>query len=341
VQNQNFKFITKINAMHKRLAGNVDFCRKLKQFKMRNSIFIGVIVLGLFISSQTSASVVTQEASIIAEPNNTKQTWQNVISALKEIQNLASGRGSALVTNIERGQKRSCIMEFEFKGNLSRTTRYFADPFGKKLEKEMTLVQGKGFCVKYFREKTIIEELLPNNGYLRNIGFDFHPDTFINWMHYGVVGPLTAFYYGHYNWSAKKDSNDIINLTSSYKDVNNIAYYSFSFDAKKGYRPVQVYEDVQYLTINKLGYKSALEWAKYSSEWYIKSANVEVWSTVYPSGETRKGTVELTIQNFEPNISIDDNDFTIEALEIPKGTLVVNKINNREYIYGSEEPNKN
>jgi hypothetical protein len=98
---------------------------------------------------------------------------------------------------------------------------------------------------------------------------------------------------------------------------------------------VRIYDSIEFLKDRRKNINDTytIEWAKYGSVWYVKSANIEGVYWAKDSNAPARMSVEVVIQNFELNVNIDINDFTIEGIGIPKGTKVVDKIAGKEYKY--------
>ena len=273
----------------------------------------------------------------IAETENPKVVWQEVISAIKALQNPPTGKGSALVAFTGSPESRVVIMDFEFKGDLSHSDMFLITNNGEKNKREVTWSQGKDYAVVYNPSNVTIEQEAARQFY-RKVGYDFNPDTFLQWRNQPILSRLEKYFSGPGVLSVEKDANGILHLIAKYEDPNQRHYRISSFDPAKGYRPVRIYDSIEFIKNRRKDINDTytIEWAKYGSVWYIKSAKIESIYWAKDLNTPAKMSVEVAIQNFEPNVNIDINDFTIEGIGVPKGTMVVDKIGNRQYKYGSQ-----
>jgi hypothetical protein len=275
--------------------------------------------------------------TVCAETGNPKAIWHEVISAVKMIQNPPMGKGSALVastTSLGPSENHIAIMDFEFKSAMRRSDMFLATEKGEKGRRENTWAQGNEYAVTYNSANVKIDQKL-TRGFYRKVGYDFHPETFLYLTDHPISFLLEKEVNGPGILSVTKDENGILNLICKYEDPNKRIYHLKSFDPSKGYRPVAMHDIVEFLKDHRKDINDAytIEWAKYDSAWYVKSAKIEAVYWSKDSNAPAKMITEVAIQNFEPNVDIDSNDFNIEGLGVPKGTTVVDKIKNREYKY--------
>jgi hypothetical protein len=276
-------------------------------------------------------------AAAIAETENPKVAWQEVLSAVKAIQNPPTGKGSALVAFTGPPESRVAIMDFEFKDDLSRSDMFLITNNGEKNKRDVTWSQGKDYSVVYNPSNVTLERTTAKQFY-RKIGYDFNPDTFLQWRNQPILSRLEKYFSGPGVLSVEKDANGILHLIGKYEDPNQRHYRVSSFDPAKGYRPVHIYDSIEFLKDRRKDINDTytIEWAKYGSVWYVKSAKIESVYWAKDLNAPAKGGVEVVIQNFEPNVNIDSNEFSIEGLGVPEGTTVVDKIAERQYKYGSQ-----
>ncbi|RPJ78991.1 MAG: hypothetical protein EHM20_02560 [Alphaproteobacteria bacterium] len=271
---------------------------------------------------------------VVAETENTKEVWRNVISALREIHNPDSGKGSAIVAFTGPPETRTVIMDFEFNRDLSRSDMFLINDKGEKNKRDVAWSQSKDYAAVYNPSNVIIEPKEIRQFY-RKFGYDFNPDTFLRWRSQSILGRLEKYNKSSGVLSFKKTENGILHLIAEYEDPNQRHYRVSSFDPAKGYRPVMIRDIIEFIKDRKYDINDtySIEWQKYDSQWYIKWGKLEsiYWSK--DLNDLTRMSIEIAIQKFEPNINIDDNDFTIKALNISKGTRVIDKIKNREYKY--------
>jgi len=275
------------------------------------------------------------------EIENPRAVWQEVISAVKAIQNPACGKGSALVTStgpIGPSENSTVIMDFEFEDNLSRSTRFAIANQGEKGKKEITWSQGTKYSIVYNIEHITLQEK-PARQFYRRLGYDFNPETFLRWSDSPISDRLERFLNNRIVvLSVEKDANGILHLIGRYEDPNQRHYRVSNFDPAKGYRPVRFYDSIEFLKDREKDINDTytIEWTKYGSVWYVKSAKIESVYWAKDINAPARAIMKVIIRDFDPNVSLDSNDFDIEAIGVPKGTTVIDRINNREYKYGSQ-----
>ena len=278
--------------------------------------------------------------AMCAETENPKAVWQEVLTAVKAIKNPTCGKGSALVSFTGRmgdPEIRLAIVDFEFKDDLSRSEMFLTTDNGEKGKRGTVWVQGKEYAIVYNPFMVALEPK-PIRQFYRKVGYDFHADTFSRLSNHPVSFLLERRANGPGTFSAERVGNSILNLVGRYEDPNQRVYHLLSFDISEEYRLIFAKDNIEFLNDHKkdINETHTIEWAKYGSEWYIKSAKLECvyWDKDINAPTT--GTIEVVIRNFDPNAIIDTNDFKLEGLGIPKGTLIRDQISNRQYKYGSQ-----
>lgn len=274
-------------------------------------------------------------AVAMAETENPKVVWQEVISAVKAIQNPPCGKGVALVAFTGPPENRVAVMDFEFKDNLSRSDMFLITNNGEKGTRDVTWSQGKDYAVVYNPFNVTLERTAAKQFY-RKVGYDFNPDTFLQWRNQSILSRLEKYFSGAGVLSVEKDANGILHLIGKYEDPNQRHYRVSSFDPAKEYRPVRIYDSIEFLKDRRKDINDTytIEWTKYGSVWYVKSAKIEAVYWAKDLNAPARMGVDVAIQNFEPNVVIDNNDFSIEGIGVPKGTQVIDKITDRQYKYG-------
>lgn len=294
---------------------------------LRTTIWMFMILLAFFILCNVAS----------AETESPKKIWMDVLNSFKTIKSPNYGKGTALVSINAPKESRVVMTEFEFKDKLSRSERFSINNNGEKGEREITWSQGLEYSVIYNPVNIKLEQT-PAKEFYRNVGYDFHPDAFLQWRHYPISERLEEFINGPGVLSVKKDPNGILNLIGRYEDQEQRHYRVSSFDPSKGYRPVFIHDSIEFLNDPKKSINDTytINWAKYGPVWYIKSARIDSKYWVKDINIPAKLSIEVIIQEFDPNVITDDNDFTLEGLGIPKGTRVIDKINERSYKYGEQ-----
>lgn len=278
------------------------------------------------------------DSILCAETENTREVWQEVLNAFKNIKNPTCGKGSALVSFTgPMGDPgfRLAIMDFAFKDAMTRSDMFRTTDNGEKGQREIIWSQGLRYAAVYNPFNVNIDQK-PTRGFYRKVGYDFNPDTFLHWHGNPISFQLERLMNGPGILSVKKDGNGVLNLIVNYEDPNQRHHRILSFDPTKEHRPVLIYDSIEFLKDRRKDVNDTytIDWAKYGSIWYAKSAKIE---SVYWNKDINApsiGRIEVEIREFDPNVTIDDNDFTLEGLGISKGTMIIDKINERNYKYG-------
>ena len=170
-----------------------------------------------------------------------------------------------------------------------------------------------------------------------SIVLDFHPEIIMTFKNRQITKELVLFIeHPEVNRSIELDSKKILHLIAQGHVVNpatNDEYdhkYHFSFDTQKALLPVFYCSAMRHEPNDWGRTEAKLEWKKYNSVWYV--SRVEY-------GMKPKDTVHriVTIKDFEPNVEIPDEVFTLDGMSIPEGYLVVDFVSGLQYRYVKPE----
>jgi len=302
-----------------------------------------IFVLLPIVLIHATSSALAAEAS-----EETIATFQAAIEAFKAVEHPGTGKGSALVETYVRNiplMTGEGEVDFIFKGDLSRSIKSSMKE-DKQKQPEVLWAVGEKCAVtyNYSRGHASVQRNPPLQFY-HQLGYDFNPSTFM--LSYST--PLAVHFErvlsGPATLSAKMDNNGILHLISDYKDQNTYQRQVISVDPNMGYRLVGSLAIMERIDRPSRNHTDFLEvqWDKYETSWYIKSAKFASYAGIHsPEDRTSLGTDNLrmsttvTVEEFHSNVEISDSEFTLNGLELPVGTPVVDRISGTNYRILSE-----
>ncbi len=273
----------------------------------------------------------------------TVAAYKAVIKAVKAIEHPMTGRGSAMSEIYIRNLKISSgkkILDFVFKDELSRSTRYSMKE-GKRDKAEVVWAEGKKNAVvhNYRTNYAIIQRKPVAQFQLEH--YDFNPRAF---MEYHTGQSLEVFLQrvldGPATLSVMTDSKGVLHLINDYKDPNTHQHSVVFVDPAKGYRLIgglSIYERFDRPDRNHTDFID-IQWHKYESGWYIKAATYTSYAGVH-SPEDKSSlrhdilnrSIAIKVTDFHPNVKVSDSEFTLKGLGLPSGTLVIDKVSGEKY----------
>lgn len=164
----------------------------------------------------------------------------------------------------------------------------------------------------------------------------------MRWQFRPLDMQLQSLLEGNSTLSTRLDSDGILHLIADYKSQNQSAHRVISIDPSKDYRLVRgLYIHENYFSPDRsfTNYMD-IDWEQYESCWYVKTARYAFYegahfdkdlSSLEP-GKLKKSTT-VTITDFHPNVNVNDSEFTLDGLDLPAGTLIVDRIVGATYKY--------
>jgi len=299
---------------------------------------IWMVICSLFLSALMAAPAFASEAS-----EETVAAFKAVIEAVRAVEHPLTGRGSAISEMYSRRRKNSSskkILDFVFKGDLSRSTR-FGMKEGKRDKPEVVWVVGK--------ERAVVHNYSTNYASIqRNPVLQFHYERYnfnpSAFMEYHFRVPLSVHLQrvldGPATLSTMTDSKGILHFVADYKDPNAHEHSAIFVDPAKDYRLIGGLSIMERFDRPERSHTDFLDiqWHKYESSWYIKAATYTSYTGVH-SLEDRSSlrrdslirSTSIKITHFHPNSKVSDSEFTLEGLGLPPGTLVIDKISGLRY----------
>jgi len=297
----------------------------------------GISILLLLFLKFNSTSAFAAQAS-----EDTIAVFKAAIEAFKAVEHPLTGKGTAISEMYDRHPKIGSskkIVDFIFKGDLSRSTRFSMEK-GKRDLREITWVVGEKCAVtRNYSGGTSVQRNPPHQFY-HQLGYDFNPSTFMLCYSTPLTVHTERVLDGPATLSTKMDSNGILHLITDYKDQNTYQRQVISVDTNMGYRQVGFVSIMERFDRPDRNHTDFLEiqWDKYESSWYVKAAKFASYAGIHSSedissldpGNLRRST-EVTITEFHPNVEITNSEFTLNGLKLPVGTPVVDRISGTKY----------
>jgi hypothetical protein len=296
----------------------------IMKLQSRITVFVAILI---FLSSLAIAN----------ENEDSRDALRAIIDTIKSPGYINSGSGSASVVIDENGKKIERILDFKFKDVISRSDAYKLSS-GEKGDLDVIWAVNRKNSVVYNGSYAGIESTPPGQ-FHRQIGYDFHPETFYLIRDVPLETWLQGLADSAPTMSINLDNEGILHIYGEGKfeeDKNEST--RIDLDTRKGYR--LVYWDLKIKngdgSSSEAYYKA--EWQKEGSQWYIGNAHYE--SNVIKYGEDGKPKKfkyqkDIKVNDFAPNPEIQDTEFTLAALNIPHGTRIHDDIVGINYKYGS------
>jgi hypothetical protein len=296
------------------------------------------VIVSFFFSTVITTTTLASEAS-----EETVATFKAVIEVVKNMEHPFTGRGSAVSDMYFQNRANPSskeILDFVFKGELSRSTR-FSMKEGKRDKAEVVWAEGEtnaavhNYSTNYasVQRKPILQFQYEH--------YDFNPRAF---MEYHTGQSLEVYLQrvldGPATLSAMTDGKGVLRLISDYKDPNTHQQSVVFIDPAKGYRLVGGFSIDERFDRPERNHTDFLDiqWHKYESSWYIKAATYTSYAGVHsPEDKSSlkrdclKRSIAIKVTDFHPNVKVSDFEFTLKGLELPSGTLVIDRVSNENY----------
>ncbi len=295
-----------------------------------------ILVAVCFISLQ--APVFSSQAS-----DDTIAVYKAAIEAFKAVEHPFTGKGSALVETyvrnipVKTGER---IFDFMFKGDMTRSV-CFSIKAGKREQPEVLWVVGEKCAVtRNYRTNYASVQRNPQLQFYHQLGYDFNPSTFMLWYRKPLTVHTERVLDGPATLSTKMDNAGILHLIADYKDSKTAAHSVIFVDPDKDYRLVgglRISERFDQPSRNHTDFLE-VQWDKFESSWYVKAAKFASYAGAHSpedisslGPDNLRRSTEFTVTEFHPNVEISDSKFTVNGLELPIGTLIIDRISGTKY----------
>ena len=294
-------------------------------------------------------------SSLYASSINEKEILTTLIEAMqKTSSDYGSGRGVAMMVSGENGEEEKKMIEFKFKDRSSRSDIFYEKDGNRDgLEVQYTANPYNSVAYRPKAEDAWVYGE-PQLIFYRNKECDLHPETFELVHGYPVHRILSSMLRLEERKSAPitvemNEENILIAKQTFVENVSGTSTPSkyehiIKIDTNNGFRLLsyQQFEE----NLEGIGSKTEktvrIKWKKYGSKWYIKSAKetrdeivvLDDKGKCIPSPITVSKFTEINILEYEPNVNIEDIEFTLKGLDPPIETKVTDKILGVMYFYG-------
>ncbi|MBL7185140.1 MAG: hypothetical protein ISS70_02355 [Phycisphaerae bacterium] len=308
-------------------------CRVLRKY---SSLCLALVVVGM-ICRPCGA----QEPNKLPldDPNAVMQV---VLSAVKAIEQPTTGRGIAIVKTEnyrESMDGKEFMVHFVFKDQKSREDYFEHDGEHRGPRVCAVAKSDKG----YITARSAVD-IRPSESYRREIGRDFHPDTFLKFFGAQSLAEWLKYQLEHKfdypgtktDRSVELDDDGVLHVsvrtyatTGTKHGREEIARaVKISFDTQKGYRPVYYERKVTRADGSWYTRQAKLQWARFGSAWYVSAFECNL----LPSNRDH---IIGTIKDFSPDVTVSDAEFTLEGMGILDRTFVHDRVAGKDYWYKS------
>lgn len=225
-------------------------------------------------------------------------------------------------------KKEKYIVDFVFRG-VKRKMEIYESKFDERGEKIICFIYtpSKSYCYHY---NQLIIDLEPHIFYYRVLGFDFHPETFLTYpgtrmlIYFDNIknGPALDFFD---NVDIKILDNEKVKIIKiSTKPVNS--YSEDILDSKIMFRPLKLYYK-HTSKIDNVEESYEVEWKKYKNFVYPIEVKLKRWTKDINEPDLPHTLIkEIKILNFDPETEVNDKEFEIESVKLPKGIQVNDRL---------------
>jgi hypothetical protein len=277
------------------------------------------------------------------DPEDQRAALRTIIESLRQRTPHYIGAGSASVIIHENDQETERLLDFKFKDIMSRSDAYHLVN-GQKADLEVLWSVNRDDSVTYNGYNAVLQNRPPSQ-FHREIGYDFHPETFNRIRQKPVWQILENILDGAAQINIRLEHNGILTISADYEfeDPTASEKASIALDSTKEY--ALVFWEHHTNNLNGGGSSMDLtyraEWDKFDNHWYLKQLDFQedIKDAVSDSEdvqiESSSYQAHITIRQFSPEGQIDDSEFTLAGLHLPAGTLIVDDIAGTAYRYGT------
>jgi hypothetical protein len=261
----------------------------------------------------------------------------DVLKSIESQQNPPSGKGIVKFSRVEsKDGAKTChyLLDFAFKNAMTRTDM-FQDKDGNKGDMRALWVKGPTSSLNYAGTSIAILAK-PSTQFDKSLGYDFHPDTFTKLDRVPVANMIRAMMNYPEDIDVLLDERRGLLIrfdhgyTSREKELVEIVL-SPKFD----YRVLscrQEFTDSEGTQTTSV----SIAWDKFDGFYFPRTGRFSI--TYRKTGQVRENLFtqqEFVLQEFTPEAVIDDAYFTLEGINPPVGTTIVDKVLGLQYTHGS------
>ncbi len=291
--------------------------------------------------SEAERNRLLKKKPAISEVGDAMTAISAIIERLRSAEYVRSGKGSALVVEVESCSSEQSsptaerIVDFRFKGNLTRSDAFSSDK-GKRGHFIHSWATGPMSSVWSDGRDDATVQGEPFSDFHCQVGYDFHPETFLRYQHFHLAELLERMI-GQPDvvLEVAKEPKDMMLIVGQAKDeISEQRIIISLIDGADGVRLASWESTSKDLTDNgtdtSLG-RLQLDWKKYSGVWYISGAISE--GTGVHDGLRSERRTTVTIRDFTPNVEIEEKEFTLGGLDIRSGATVHDAVLGTTYKY--------
>ena len=281
---------------------------------------------------QPAPEIVTQPTvEVSATSEETKKIFTDILNILNNMQHPYTGKGIAIShfsgTSVTESNN---SIEFVFKDGLYKAAVSPMHLNGLFYKRSIFINNmDSNFLIGTDSASGQISVLnVPVPSYKCRIGYDFNPYTFMSYHEKPLKEYIQELLDSQSILSSTIDTEGLLHLVSDYEDDEYKKHRDISLDPANGYRLCRLSTSNEYLgdPAQKTTEQLEIFWKKYQSSWYI--TNASFWSsneTKLPDGMEKEklvdeNRIDVEIQEFTPNLQVDDSEFTVEGLGLPEDT---------------------
>jgi beta-lactamase regulating signal transducer with metallopeptidase domain len=280
------------------------------------------------------------------DTDNPRDAVSAIVEQLKSVKHVHSGRGSADVVDVhtnssyQSSTRTERILDFRFEGDLSRSDAFTSER-GERGDFECGWAIGPMSSVRYNKAYgSVTVQARPFGQFYRKLGYDFHPETFPRMYQNSIVELLEALVkQPQVTLKVTQEPKDILRIVSEHKDeTSEEKLIMLLINGADGMRLSSWEYTARDSTEGSTGARRSslrLKWKKYAGLWYISEAISE--GAGVHDGLRTEGRTTVTIREFIPNVEIEDEEFTLDGLDIPPGAMVNDRILDTRYRYAGSK----
>ena len=276
-----------------------------------------------------------------------------------EIESIRQARGVARVTATQQfsGDREDehvdYRVDFCFKGIKTRSDMFSIPPEQSAQPHHIMAFNGQtAFRYNAFAHDATIQ--LPEwSPFLHELGEDFSPEIFFSFRRNRSSGSLASLAKSHSDKiTVQIEDTGLLRISKTFSE--NVTYHGvpstgratgyFLLDPNRGYRIVEIYTDQSGFRGpgSKYLVHLQIQWAEYDKAIYPKQVTYKDVRN-YPDAQPNDITAihkKIVIEQLQPNVEVDDREFTLEGMALKPATLVDDQIAGVLYNYGAPKINE-
>ena len=283
--------------------------------KVNSIILHCCFAMSLCIHQQSSFATIAED-----NRDNMREKLIELTNTLRTQSLPKMGKGEAIVRETRqliRGDDlvpvvKEFYVNFSFKDQMTRAERY---EYSEGVKGKCIKAFSAGHKVNaYYSGSTVVLKTEPEYYWLRAVGTDFHPDTFSLIQTGGTIADFLERTAENELLEIEERGNGLVYIAG--KGVHVV------LDKRIGSRLVEYRRDQGLPKINV-----KIAWKRYGSTWYIHKYSREERHRKHKlAASFDPPSLDIEVTKFFPNAEMTDADFEMEALNLPEGTKVHDRV---------------